>query len=152
MNLSRFGEPLLLALRLALGGTMLWAGLSKVGETALFALTVRAYDVLPLELVHGFAIVVPWIEILLGITLVLGFWVRSSGLASAVVLASFGVAIGINLFREADITCGCFGLDGTEGSLTDALIRDVLMIVASVILYCTSSRMLSVDLFLRRDR
>jgi uncharacterized membrane protein YphA (DoxX/SURF4 family) len=152
MNLSRFGEPLLLVLRLALGVTMLWAGLSKVSETALFALTVRAYDVLPQELVHGFAIVVPWIEILLGICLVVGFWVRGSGLASAVLLASFGVAIGVNLFREADITCGCFGLDGAAGSLTDALIRDILMIVASVILYCKSSRILSVDLFLRRDR
>ncbi len=152
LNGSRITQALLLLLRLALGYTILWAGVSKVGEIALFALTVRGYDVLPLVLVHGFAVVVPWLEILFGVCLLTGFWTRSSALASLFLLSSFGIAIGVNLLREADITCGCFGLDGTEGSLTGALVRDTVMIVATVILYFTSSRILSVDAFIGRDR
>ena len=94
---------------------------------------------------------VPWIEVLLGSCFIVGFWMRSTALASFFLLASFGVAIGINLLREADITCGCFGLDGTEGSLTGALIRDVLMIFSATILYYTPSTFWSADRLLGRE-
>ncbi|MDA0748372.1 MAG: DoxX family membrane protein [bacterium] len=125
---------LLTVCRVGLGGLLLWAGFAKVGETALFALTVRAYDVLPHALIHIFAIVVPWMEIVAGLGLVAGFWTRGNALAALVLLTAFGVAIGINLARGAELSCGCFGADGTAASLTEALVRDAVMITAALVL------------------
>jgi uncharacterized membrane protein YphA (DoxX/SURF4 family) len=129
---------LLLLLRLLLGGTLLWAGLVKIPEPGLFAQTVRAYNVLPLPLVNPFAVVVPWMEVTAGLCLLLGFWTRSSALSALLLLLCFGVALGVNLYRGADLSCGCFGLDGTDGSLHAALVRDILLICVAVFLLIRS--------------
>lgn len=124
---------LLLALRPLLGGVLFWAGLVKIPDLALFAQTVRAYDVLPLSLVNPFAVVVPWIEVTCGLCLFLGFWTRSSATVALLLLLSFGVALGVNLHRGADLSCGCFGLNGAAGSLYEALVRDVALIACALL-------------------
>lgn len=124
----------LVAIRLVVGATLLWAGFAKVSDPAMFALTVRAYEVLPVGLVNGFAVVMPWMEIAAGLCLVSGFWTRSGALASAALFAAFAVALGINLVRGADISCGCFGLDGAEGGLGEALVRDLLLLAGALVL------------------
>jgi uncharacterized membrane protein YphA (DoxX/SURF4 family) len=131
---NRLSSLLLLALRLGLGGTLLWAGLAKIPEPGLFAQTVRAYEVLPLALINPFAIVVPWIEVTTGLCLILGFWTRSSALAALFLLILFAVALGVNLYRGADLSCGCFALNGAGGSLHTALIRDILLIAGAFLL------------------
>ncbi len=146
----RLSPVFLFLLRLLLGGTLLWAGLVKIPEPGLFAQTVRAYEVLPLELVNPFAIVVPWIEVIAGICLVLGFWTRSSALAALFLLLSFAVALSVNLYRGADLSCGCFGLNGAGGSLHTALIRDVLLIAGASLLVLVRNIPFSLDNFLHR--
>jgi uncharacterized membrane protein YphA (DoxX/SURF4 family) len=141
------------ALRLVLGGVLLWAGLAKVSEPGLFAQTVRAYEVLPLFAAHPFAVVVPWIEVVVSGCLLAGLWVRSSALLASGLLVSFGVAIVVNLVRGADISCGCFALDGTGGSLTGALVRDLALLAVSVPLVITRETLpLSVDRVLAQRR
>lgn len=147
---GRLSLFLLLALRLGLGGTLLWAGLVKIPESGLFAQTVRAYEVLPLALVNPFAVVVPWIEVATGFCLILGFWTRSSALAALLLLLSFAVALSVNLYRGADLSCGCFGLNGAGGSLHTALIRDVLLIAGASLLVLVRNLPFSLDNFLRR--
>jgi uncharacterized membrane protein YphA (DoxX/SURF4 family) len=136
---------LLVFIRAIAGGTLLWAGWVKIPEPILFAQTVRAYNVLPLFLVNSYAIVVPWIEVVTGICLILGFWTRSSALVSFLLLFSFGVALGVNLYRGADLSCGCFSLDGTGGSLQEAMVRDVFLILGSISLFLARGIPFSID-------
>ncbi len=143
MNQVRYGIPVVL--RLVLGGVLMWAGLAKVSEPALFAMTVRAYNVLPNAFINGFAVVVPWMEIAAGACLLAGFWSRSGSLAALALLSSFGVAIAVNIFRGANLDCGCFGLDGTRGSLHAALVQDLLLIACSLILLFVRNMPLSLD-------
>ena len=142
---------LLPVLRVLIGGTMVWAGLAKIPEPGLFAQTVRAYDVLPLAAVNPFAVVVPWIELAVGGCLALGLWTRSSAVVALLLLLSFAVALGINIHRGADLSCGCFGLDGTQGSLYHTLIRDVLLMLAALLLILARATPLSVDRLLSQD-
>ena len=130
--MSRFVPLISLVARYLLGVVLLWAGSAKVSEPGLFAHSVRAYDVLPLFAVNPFAVIVPWIEVLAGTCLLAGFWVRGNALLSLSLLASFGAAIVVNLIRGAEFSCGCFALDGTEGSLAGALVRDLALVVPSV--------------------
>ncbi|MDE2998019.1 MAG: DoxX family membrane protein [Gemmatimonadota bacterium] len=152
MNPVRYGVPVVL--RLVLGGVLTWAGLAKITEPALFAMTVRAYNVLPNVFINGFAVVVPWMEIAAGACLLAGFWSRSGALAALALLSSFGVAIAVNIYRGADLDCGCFGLDGTRGSLNAALAQDLLLIACSLVLLFVRNMPLSLDrcLFGNADR
>ena len=143
MSRVLYGVPVVL--RLALGGVLMWAGLAKVSEPALFAMTVRAYNVLPNAFINGFAVVVPWTEIAAGVCLLAGFWSRSAALAALALLSSFGVALAVNIYRGANLDCGCFGLDGTRGSLNTALAQDLLLIVCSLLLLYVRSMPLSLD-------
>ena len=133
-GINRLGSAALLCTRLALGGTMLWAGWEKIPEPIFFVQTVHAYDILPGVLATPFAVVVPWIEVVIGLALVLGLWTRESALVSAALLVSFGVAIGINIYRGAEIDCGCFGAEGGRDSLPMALLQDLLLLAAALAL------------------
>ena len=146
MRWVRYGIPVVL--RVVLGGVLIWAGLAKVYEPALFALTVRAYNVLPHAFINGFAVVVPWMEVAAGMCLLAGFWSRSGALAALALLASFGIAIAINLYRGADLDCVCFGLDGALGSLDAALAQDLVLIGCSLALLYVRSMPVSLDRWL----
>jgi hypothetical protein len=66
-------------------------------------------------------------------------------------LTSFGAAIAANLIRGAELSCGCFALDGTEGSLAEALARDLVLIGLSAwLLFMRVESPLSLDRFLSR--
>ncbi len=133
-RINRPGFVALLCMRLVLGGTMLWAGWEKIPAPIFFVQTVHAYDILPEALATPFAVVVPWIELVIGLALILGLWTRESALVSAVLLGSFGVAIGINIYRGAEIDCGCFGAEGGRDSLHMALLKDLLLLGADLAL------------------
>ena len=131
--------------RLIVGATFLVAGVEKISEPAFFAQTVRAYQVLPIPLINPFAITVPWIEVAVGLFLVLGLWTRSSSLISLLLLLSFAVALGINISQGADFSCGCFGLGGGSGSLWRALVLDSFLIAISIVLLFVSAMRFSLD-------
>ena len=139
------GAVLLTVSRFAVGGLFLYAGASKAMEPELFAQSILAYDVLPHSLVHVFAVVVPWIEVVCGILLLAGFWSRSAAMVTLGLLCSFSIAIGVNLYRGEDFSCGCFGVDGGGASLESAAVR-VLVLTALTLVILTSRRLpLSLD-------
>jgi len=142
--------PALFLLRLALGVPLLWAGVVKAQDPLLFAQTVRAYEVLPLPLIHPFAVIVPWVEMAAGLCLVLGFWTRSAALLTLPLLLAFEAALGVNLYRGASFSCGCFALDGTGGSLHEAALRNVFLIAAALVLLSVRKVPLSLDRLLGR--
>ena len=135
----------LVALRGTLGFVILWAGLSKVQEPALFALTARAYQVLPVWAINPFAIVVPWMEATTGLLLIFGMWTRGAAISCCVLLVSFSIALALNILRGAEMSCDCFGLDGTQATLGQALLTDLLMMGCAVILVLAARVPLSVD-------
>jgi uncharacterized membrane protein YphA (DoxX/SURF4 family) len=126
----------------------MWAGIAKIPNPGPFAQTVRAYDILPLSLVHPFSVVVPWIEAITGLFLVLGLWTRSGVLVALALLLCFGAALGVNLYRGVALSCGCFGPDGTGGSLYGALVRDVLLLSTAAVLASVRNIPFSLDRFL----
>lgn len=115
-----------LAIRLVLGGVFVWAGAAKLVQVPAFVETVAAFDILPADWVAPFALSVIWIELIAGGLLLLDIWPRSNALVVLVLLVVFSTALGINMYRGNDVTCGCFG--GDEGtSLAWILLRDLFL-------------------------
>ena len=124
-------------LRIILGALFLWAGLSKMPQPENFARTIDAFHLLPQILILPAAIVIPWVEFLAGLGLLSGFKTRLSACICLGLLCLFAIALGINIFRGInDISCGCFG-SGPGDTLSTALIRNVVLIAACLLLLRT---------------
>ena len=71
-------------------------------------LAIDAYQVLPDAMVRIVASLLPWLEIGVGILLILGLFVRFAGIATAVLASMFIAALVQAKARGLAIDCGCF--------------------------------------------
>jgi len=98
--------------RLLLGGVLLVAGGLKVTKPTESANATAAYKILPTDLAHLFGYALPWIEVAVGMLLILGIMVRYSAIFSGIIMIVFIAAIASVWARGLLIDCGCFGGGG----------------------------------------
>ena len=98
------------ALRLAIGGVLLVAGLLKAhdGPTAAAA-TIAGYRVVPGALVAPLGAALPYVEIVLGAYLVAGLFTRVAAVLASVQFLIFSGAVASLVVRHIAADCGCFG-------------------------------------------
>lgn len=136
-------------LRLFLGVLMLWAAISKLVHPADFLDSIHAYQFpLPQFLLRFAAVVLPWVELLCGLLLVAGYWVKPALVLLALLLATFALATGQAWARGLDISCGCFDLtvfglrENIPGvahfleSVAFAFFRNVALLALTAFLLC----------------
>src|SRR6185369_16360282 len=99
-------------LRLVLGAVWLAAGLLKVNDAEGMVRSVRAFRILPEALVHPVAYSVPFLEIALGVLLIVGLAVRVTAAVSTLMFAVYIAAIISAAARGLRIDCGCFSSGG----------------------------------------
>ncbi len=104
------------AARLILGTVWIVAGATKVADLAESVRAVRAYRALPEWAVPVVGAGLPFLEIALGLLLVVGFSVRFGAIVSAALLAVFIAGIVSASVRGLQIDCGCFGGGGELGA------------------------------------
>src|SRR5215472_11329792 len=133
MSPNRLLRIILLLLRLALGGIFVYAASTQLREPAsLFAISIDAYHVLPEWSVLLIARMLPWLELLLGLLLIAGFWRRVSTVAASALLALFFSLMVRAYVRGEAIDCGCFGPGEAISPIT--LLRDGGLLAAAVFL------------------
>lgn len=142
-----------LACRLVPAALFLWAGFAKAFDRQGSILAVSAYDVLPESLVKPVAMLLPWVEIAVGVLLVLGLFTRFAGLATAGLMSAFIVGLAQAKARGLKINCGCFGTGGPGSGVTWwELIRDTGLLAAGTFLVWRPRGALQLDdYFLRKD-
>jgi len=130
---------LTLLARLILGGVLIVAGALKVGNLQKSAMSVRAYEMLPIWLANFFGYALPWVEIGIGALLVLGVAVRMMGALGALIMLGFIIAIAQAWARGLSIDCGCFGgggaIDPEDTKYLSTILRDIGFLALGVFLY-----------------
>lgn len=101
--------------RIVVGGIFTMYAVDKIAAPADFALNIERYQLLPLALVNLLAIVLPWVELLVGVFLLAGIRLRASALLASAMLVVFIVAIGSAMARGLEINCGCSAHSETVG-------------------------------------
>jgi len=134
------------AARLLLGAVLVVAGALKVPDPAAAVRAVRAYRLLPEELVGPVAFGLPVIEVAVGLALLAGVFVRAAAVAAAVLVVVFLAGVGSAWARGLQIDCGCFGGGGVVGAGQTAypfeVARDVgLLLVALALARWPASRL-----------
>lgn len=116
--------------RYILGTVFIYAGAEKISNPDAFAQAILNYKLFPIWIINITAITLPWIELVTGILLLFGMYIRiNSGIIFSLLLL-FEFAIIISLFRGLNIDCGCFG-GGTKIGITK-LLENFLLILISI--------------------
>jgi uncharacterized membrane protein YphA (DoxX/SURF4 family) len=123
----------------ALGLVFAVAAISKIADPPGFAKAIWLYQLAPAWSLHPAALVLPWLELLCGIALCLGLWVRAAATWAAALLLVFIVALSLNLAKGHPVDCGCFGTKSPvkteEERLADmkwAILRDLGLLLLAV--------------------
>ena len=135
MKLRNFPRPFIplfaLICRLTLALIFFYAGVEKIIHPQEFAVTIYNYQLLPDCVINLLAIFLPWLEVLIAVSLVIGIYIRGATLLSALLFLIFATALTINLVRGLDISCGCFG--ASSGNISwFYLARDLSLFCMSV--------------------
>jgi uncharacterized membrane protein YphA (DoxX/SURF4 family) len=115
----RFRPQVVRGAQLVLAFVFLVAGLAKVGNLEAFAGQIHNFRMIPVWSENVLAMVLPWIEILAGISLLLGVERRAGAWIVAGLMVVFTLGVAQAWMRGLDIECGCFGTgDATRVGLT----------------------------------
>ena len=121
-------------IRVLLGLVFLLYGLDKISQPDVFARSIANYRLVPEVFVNLMAVVLPWIEVLCGLLLIFGQWIRSAALVSGFLLVVFVIAVSITLVRGLDINCGCFNTNEGRKVGMKLLGEDLLLLGMSSVL------------------
>ncbi|MGD0035955.1 MAG: MauE/DoxX family redox-associated membrane protein [Bacteroidota bacterium] len=102
---------LILLVRIFLGGLFVVAGLDKITDSQAFANSILQYKVVGPTLAMCTATILPSLELLCGISLIIGLYPRGCTLLITIMLVGFTILVASALMRGLDISCGCFTQD-----------------------------------------
>lgn len=118
--------------RCALAGIFLYSGYVKLKAPLQFAVAIAGYKLVPENFIFPLATYLPWLEIALGLGILIGWKIRYFSLGAAALLLFFIVILAITISRGIEANCGCFSLDERISPKTIA--RDSLILLPALYL------------------
>ncbi len=103
------------AARIFVGFIFAYAGLAKLIEPIEnFRGVIAEYQVLPYSIIPFVAMVAPWMELISGVFMLVGFAPRLTSVMTALLSLSFLIILGASnvLLESGGKDCGCFGQSG----------------------------------------
>jgi uncharacterized membrane protein YphA (DoxX/SURF4 family) len=132
MASSKFIRILLVVVRVVLGAIFVYAAWIKLRDPwQLFAMSIDAYRILPLQAVELAARVIPWLELVIGLLLIAGLCLRISSTIVSLILLTFFVIMVRAYAKGMAIDCGCFGPG--EAISWKTLLRDGTLLAAALL-------------------
>jgi uncharacterized membrane protein YphA (DoxX/SURF4 family) len=133
---ARRRDLVALGIRLVVAVIFIYASVDKILHPAAFAKVVYNYRILPGGLINATAIVLPWLELFLGLLLLIGIWQPGAVLTANALLVAFFAALVFNALRGLDVECGCFSSTPGQspGPMAWYLVRDSLFLLMGAFL------------------
>lgn len=123
-------------IRVILGGTFVYASLDKIHHPMAFAQVINNYQILPDAFINLTAIILPWVELILGFLLIFRLWLPGAAVLANLLLITFFSALAFNAARGLNVHCGCFGGSGGENlSIAWYLLRDSVFLLLGISLF-----------------
>ena len=125
-------------IRILLASVLLYSGLSKLRAPYEFLSSVYAYELTGPLTSLAIAAVLPWLEVLTAICLWGKILYRGALATSLGLCTLFSAAVGLAIYRQLDISCGCFS--DAEKISYSTLIRSISLLLASAIAMLLAKR------------
>lgn len=101
-----------LGVRLVLAGVMLYAGWAKLTDLTGSVQNVLAYELVGYDAARVIGVLLPVVEVALGVLLLVGLLTRGAAAVTGLLLLVFVAGIVSAWVRGLAIDCGCFGTGG----------------------------------------
>jgi uncharacterized membrane protein YphA (DoxX/SURF4 family) len=128
---------LTLVTRLVVGGIFIYSAIYKIVDPGNFGRFIWNYHIVPGSLINLMALILPWVELLVGLGLILGILYRGAALLVNGMTVVFIIALASAVARDLNIDCGCFG---DSESAREALIRDIGLLLLTLQIWFSRSR------------
>ena len=108
-----------------------------------FARDIANYHIVPFGLENSIAIILPWLELLIGAGIILGIFLDGSVVLSGSFLILFICMIFQAMMRGFNIECGC-GLKEGEMVGWSKILENIVFLGASYIVFYSRNRVLEI--------
>ena len=122
-------------LRYGLGCMFIWSALPKLRQPYVFLTSIYEYELVGPKLGMLAGMLIPWLELFIGICLIGGIFIGGALLATTMLMAFFTFAHATVIYRDLQISCGCFSSSDPEVISYSSLIRNCLLLLACIIAF-----------------
>ena len=134
---------IILLIRFLLGLVFVYASYDKILDPGKFARDISNYHIVPFGLENTIAIILPWLELIIGLCIIFGIYINAGVLISAGLLILFDLLILQAIIRGFNIECGC-GLKEGEMVGWPKIVENIIFLCASYIIYKSKNRILEI--------
>ena len=105
-----------LVFRVILGLIFIYASYDKILDPAGFSKNIHNYHITPIAVENLAALIIPWLELIIGVFLIFGVFLEGTTSITIVLLIFFIAILSQAVFRGIDVHCGCFKLEADVGT------------------------------------
>jgi putative oxidoreductase len=139
------GNPIIILIaRVILGFIFISYGAGKIAAPDKFAGEIANYALMPEFSLNLIAMTLPWIELIVGILLILGIRLRSSAVIIAGMMLFFIFAVTWAIAMGLDINCGCSSTNPQKVGLPK-LLENIGLLVLSIWIFIFPERKFSLE-------
>lgn len=124
---------IVLIARLLIGGILIYASFNKIVDPGGFVKAIANYHIIPFGLENSMAIILPWLELIVGLCLIIGVFIDGAAFLVIIMMVIFIVAITFAIFSGYNIECGC-GLKPGELVGVQKIIEDLTYLILALII------------------
>ena len=135
-------KPFLFVSRIIVGLLFISSGLVKlIQPVEYFEIAINRYQMVPLAVAHIAAYIIPWVELVFGTYLFLGYWLHRSASVLAILTGIFQIALAQALLRNLGLdNCGCFGNGSIHLTLYQSFLIDTVMLLCLIQIATSKNR------------
>ncbi|MDF1544348.1 MAG: DoxX family membrane protein [bacterium] len=132
---------LTLLVRIGVGIIFVYASAYKIVEPGSFAKSIWYYHMMPGSFINPIALILPWLELLVGLALVFGVCYRGAVVWANLMTVAFILALSSAIVRGISIDCGCFkAAAASSESAWETLWFDLVLILFTIQLFLSRSK------------
>jgi hypothetical protein len=118
-------------IRIPLASVLLFSGLAKLRAPYELLTSIYGYELTGPLLSLVIAAVLPWLQLFVALCLWTKLLYRGALFTASILMAIFSMALALALYRQLDISCGCFMAADKISYLS--LLRSLALLIASIV-------------------
>lgn len=121
--------------RIIIGGIFIWGAIYKIKWPYIFLGSVYDYEIVGPQFGILIAMVLPWIELFVGVCLFGNILTKGAILIATGMIGLFVFLHAYAIYNGLAINCGCFGVSSAEPVSYSSLFRNCLLLILCVICF-----------------